>query len=77
MIECTISVTNTSTKEMQITPGKWFTVKVEKGNGYFMNCGSNDKLTVLKPGESVSQLMRLFVYGGEEEVELQWRFVPK
>ncbi len=77
MVECTLSATNTSKKDLVIQPGKWFDVEIEKKEkvGYFMTYSPPDKRALLKAGESVSQAVRLFVHGEEKEVTIRWRFV--
>jgi len=75
MVECTLSVTNTSDKELPIKPGEWFSVDMNKA-AYFMTYGPQDKRTVLKAGESVTQVIRLYVEGTEKEVTMRWKFVP-
>lgn len=75
MVECTLSVTNKSDEDLAIDPGKWFSVDMNKA-AYFMSFGRQDKRTVLKPKETVSQVFRLHVYGVEKEVTMQWKFAP-
>jgi hypothetical protein len=75
LVECTLSVTNTSDKELAIKPGKWFHMDMNKA-GYFMMFGSPDKRSVLKAGETISQVIRLQVEGTEAEVTVRWTFVP-
>jgi hypothetical protein len=73
MVECTLSATNTSKKNLTTKSGEWFTLDIEKA-GYFMTFGPPDKRDFLKPGETVSQVVRLFVIGGEKELRLRWTF---
>jgi hypothetical protein len=75
LVECTITLTNNSKRNLAVKPGGWFTVETGKANR-FMTYTISDKRDLLKPGESVSQLIRLFVEGEEKEVVLRWRFVP-
>src|SRR5262249_6865863 len=75
MVECRLSVTSTSDKELAIKPGEWFSVEMDKV-AYFMTYGPPDKRSVLKAGETVSQVIRLYVEGAEEEVTMRWKFVP-
>jgi hypothetical protein len=76
MVECTLSAKNTSDTNVAIEPAEWFSMKIDKA-GYFMSTRPPDKRTVLKPGETVSQLIRLYVVGvAEEEVTMRWKFVP-
>ena len=77
MVECTVSATNTSKQDLAIKPGEWLALEIEKA-GYFMNYGPPDERTVLKPAETVSQAVCLYVVGGEGEkdVTLHWKFVP-
>jgi hypothetical protein len=77
MVECTLSVTNTSNKDLPI-PDKWFTLALEKA-GYMMVYGPPDKRPVLKSGDTISQVVRLIVRAKEEEKEVTFRlsFVPR
>ena len=75
MVECTLSATNASKENLAIGSGEWFTLDIEKG-GYFMTFGPPVNRALLKPGESISQLVRLFVEADEKEVTIRWRFVP-
>jgi hypothetical protein len=77
MVECTLSATNTSNKELAIKSAEWFSVEIDKA-GYFMTYDPPDKRAILKPGESVSHVIRLFVFvvGREKEVTIRWKFVP-
>jgi hypothetical protein len=87
MVECTLSATNTSNKDLAIKRGKWFSVDIYKG-GYFMTCRRPDKPSVLKPGQAISQVIHLFVEGPDKEntkttkgtdkeITIRWKFVPK
>lgn len=75
MVECTLSVTNMSENELLIKPGEWFRVEMNKAN-FFMTYGPADKRNVLKPGESVSHVIQLYVEGTENEAITRWIFVP-
>jgi|SRR5215469_10784639 len=76
MVECKLSATNTSDKELVIKPGRWFEVDMGEA-AYFMTYSPPDERAVLKPGETVSQVIRLYVEGPEAENELtmSWKFV--
>jgi hypothetical protein len=77
MTECALSLTNASKEEIVISPGKWFTLEIDKDAGYWMTLGPREKKTSLKPGESVSQIVRLFVQGSEKQVSIRWKFIPE
>lgn len=74
MVECTVSATNTSNKEVLIKPAEWFSLDIHNG-GYFTTYGPPDNRTVLKPGETVSQTLVLYVTGKEEDITMRWKFV--
>jgi hypothetical protein len=75
MVECVLTMTNTSTKELEVGPGRCFQVQI-KDLSYWMQYGPPGEKTVLKPGESTSRSVRLFVQGCEKEAAFHWRFVP-
>jgi len=75
LVECTITLTNNSKRNLAVKPGEWFTVETGNAN-WSMVYTISDKRDLLRPGESVSQVIRLFVEGEEKEVVLRWRFVP-
>jgi hypothetical protein len=76
MVECTLSATNTSKNDLAISD-KWFILAFQNA-GYLMMYGPSDKRPVLKPGETISQVVRLIIEGkeGEKEVGLRLSFVP-
>jgi hypothetical protein len=74
MVECTLTATNTSEREIKIKPGEWFQFEIDKG-GYYMSYGPPEKRDSLKPGEIVSQTIRLYVHGAEKDVTMHWKFV--
>lgn len=75
MVECRLSVTNTSQRDLAIQPGGWFEADID--GMFLMTYGPPDKRTVLKAGETVSERIRFCVDGVEEEVAMGWKFVPK
>jgi hypothetical protein len=75
MCECTVSATSRSQEDIAIKPGHWFDLRTEKA-GYHLTWQPPDKRTILKPGETVSQTVRLYLHGDDEKVTLQWVFVP-
>jgi hypothetical protein len=75
MVECTLSVTNTSDKELAMKSGEWFSVDMNEA-AYFMTYDKPDKRSVLRAGETVSQVIRLYLEGAEKEVTIRWKFVP-
>jgi hypothetical protein len=76
LVECTITLTNNSKRNLALKTGGWFTVETGKANWFMTSYVTSDKRDLLSPGESVSQVIRLFVEGEEREVVLRWRFVP-
>jgi hypothetical protein len=77
MAECEVLATNTSTKNLPIEPTKWFDVETDETSGYFMTYGPPDQRTLLKPGETVSQMIRFFLVGAaKDEIALRFKFVP-
>ena len=76
MVECTFSATNTSKKDVTL-PEEWFKLTFEKA-GYFMAYGSIDRRPVLKPGQTISQVVGLVLNAqeGQKEVILRFSFVP-
>jgi hypothetical protein len=76
LVECTLTATNLSKTGIPIQPGAWFTIETPKA-GCFMTYETPDKSTVIKPGKSVSQTLRLFIEESEKESpEIRWKFVP-
>jgi hypothetical protein len=76
MVECTVSATNTSGKDLPLRPDGWFAVEAGKA-GYFMTCERpREEAAVLKPGETISQALCLFLEGKTAEVTMRWRFEP-
>ncbi len=75
MYECTISATNTGKHDLAIKPGEWFALDFHKA-GAFRWYQQSDKRDVLKPGETISQTIRVYLEGKEEEVTIRLKFVP-
>jgi hypothetical protein len=71
LVECTIFATNTSKKDQAITD-KWFTLTPEKAS-LMIVYGPPDKRSILKPGETISQVFWLLIEAKEEEKEVELR----
>lgn len=76
LVECTITATNTSNDTLAIKPGQWYWVSTIDSSFFLTYGGPPDQRGVLKPGESVSQVVRLLVAGTSSELTLRWKFVP-
>jgi hypothetical protein len=74
MVACRLSVTNTSGRDLAITPGQFFRAEID--GMYLMTSGPPDKRTLLKAGETVSESFRFCVEGSEDVVKMHWHFVP-
>jgi hypothetical protein len=70
MFECRISLTNTSRQDLDIVPGGWFRFQVQNA-GSLMTYGTADPCKTLKPGQTVSQTVRLFVNDSKGTVTLR------
>ncbi len=75
MVECTLSLTNTSEKALAITPAEWFSIDIPKG-GYVLTYASPEKRSILQAGETVSQDIRLVYCGKETEIAVRMKFEP-
>jgi hypothetical protein len=77
LVECTLSLTNQSDKELAIEPGKWFAHDEKKNGGIrLMAYSVVDRRVALKPGETVSQAIRFYIESKDAEVKLCWKYVP-
>jgi hypothetical protein len=79
MVECILTATNKSKKDLPIPPGDgWFTVKIENA-GCFMTYGPWDKRALLKARGSISQTVCLFITGpgSEKDVTMRFKFRPE
>ncbi|MFL5244486.1 MAG: hypothetical protein ACJ8FY_20495 [Gemmataceae bacterium] len=78
LVQCTITLTNNAKSNVALKAGGWFTLETGEAN-WFMEYTISDKRDLLKPGESVSQIICLFIEDKEKEKEvvLRWRFVPE
>ncbi len=75
MVKCTLSATNSSDKGIAIKPAGWFSLEIDNA-GHLMTYGPRDKRPILKPGETISEEIRLVVEGAEKEVTMHWTFMP-
>lgn len=75
MVECTIVATNTSSKELPIKPGEWFQIDSELG-GNDVTYKNSDTRAVLKPGESISQIVHFLLNEAGDEANLRCQFKP-
>jgi hypothetical protein len=77
MVKCTFLATNTSNKDLAI-PAEWFKVDSKKAC-LGMTYSLSDKKLVLKPGETISQVIGLIVgevKNRKKEVTVRCSFVP-
>jgi hypothetical protein len=75
MYECTVTVTSIAKDDLAMRPGRWFALRTE-GTGWFMTFGPTDERTTLRPGEAVSQTVRLVLRSSNDEVTLRCTFAP-
>jgi hypothetical protein len=76
MFECTVSAVNTSKQMLPLPPDRWFTLNTVS-SGVLMTFDRAHHPSALKPGEQVSQTIRILLKGGENEVTLRCRFMTK
>ena len=77
LIECTLTATNRSEQDLALDPDKWFGLIVDKASYSMHYMHPVDKRDILKPGDSITQTMRLRFEGTGEKLSLRWVFVPR
>lgn len=76
MVECNVSVTNISSKNLTVDPAQWFDLNFEDGGCVIVYCAPKDKCTALKPNETMSREVHFCLLQGENEVKLSCTYQP-
>jgi hypothetical protein len=78
MLSCRVTATNTSQRDLPITPNGWFQLEVKPPCGYLVEHHDETKgSTILKAGQAVSQEMDIVLQGDAETTTLIWTFLKK